>query len=42
VDEIIARTGGSAASVAAQLSELEVDGRVEALAGGRFQQLAAR
>jgi DNA processing protein len=42
VDEIIARTGDSAASVAAQLSELEVDGHVEALAGGRFQQLAAR
>jgi len=42
VDEILARTGTTFASIAAELSSLEIEGRVEALAGGRFQQVAAR
>ena len=37
IDELITRVGGLPAAVAAQLSELEIEGRVEALAGGRFQ-----
>jgi len=40
IDEITARTGRSAAQVAARLAELEVEGRVASLAGGRFQRLA--
>jgi DNA processing protein len=40
LDELIARVGGGPAAVAAQLSELEIEGRVEALAGGRFQAVA--
>jgi DNA processing protein len=40
IDELIARVGGGPATVAAQLSELEIEGSVEALAGGRFQALA--
>jgi DNA processing protein len=39
IDEIIGRTGQAASSIAAQLSELEIDGRVQALPGGRFQQV---
>jgi DNA processing protein len=40
LDQIIARAGGGIASVAAQLAELEVEGRVESLAGGRFQRVS--
>jgi DNA processing protein len=40
IDEITARTGRSAAQVAARLAELEIEGRVASLAGGRFQRLA--
>jgi len=42
IDEIIARTGASASSIATQLSQLEIAGSVEMLAGGRFQQVMAR
>jgi DNA processing protein len=40
LDELIARVGGSTPAVAAQLSALQIEGRVAALAGGRFQALA--
>jgi DNA processing protein len=42
VDEIARATGQSAAQISAQLSQLEVDGRIEPLAGGRFQRVARR
>ena len=42
VDEILARTGTTFASIAAELSSLEIAGRIEALAGGRFQQVVSR
>lgn len=38
VDELVRRTGLGAAEVAATLSRLELEGRVHALPGGRFQQ----
>ena len=41
VDDLTQRTGKSAASVAARLAELEIEGRVAALSGGRFQRTAA-
>lgn len=41
IDELAARTGQGASQVAARLVELEIEGRVASLAGGRFQQLAA-
>ena len=40
VDQVAERTGLSAATVCAQLTQLEVEGRVEALAGGLFQRIA--
>lgn len=40
VDQVAERTGLSAASVGAQLTQLEIEGRVEALAGGLFQRIA--
>jgi len=39
IDEIAERTGLDAATLAALLSRLEIEGRVEALAGGRFQRV---
>ena len=42
IDEIAERTGLDAAKLAALLSRLEVDGRVEALAGGLFQRVESR
>lgn len=39
VDQIASLTGEGAARISALLSRLEVDGRVEALAGGRYQRL---
>jgi len=33
------RTGLAAAAIGAQLSLLEIDGRVDALPGGRFQRI---
>ena len=39
IDEIIARTGQAAPTVAAQLCGLEIDGLVQSLPGGRFQQV---
>jgi DNA processing protein len=41
IDELAERTGQGASQVAARLVELEIEGRVASLAGGRFQQLAA-
>ena len=41
IDQMAERTGMSAASLAAQLSQLEVEGRVETLAGGWFQRVDA-
>lgn len=38
VDELVLLTGLQAAEVAAQLSKLEIDGRVKPLGGGRFQR----
>jgi len=38
LDQLAARTGLPAASLAARLSQLEVDGRVDALPGGLFQR----
>ena len=38
VDELVLLTGLQAADVAAQLSSLEIDGRVKPLGGGRFQR----
>lgn len=40
IDQVAERTGLSAASVGAQLTQLEIEGRVEALAGGLFQRIA--
>jgi DNA processing protein len=39
LDQIMLRTGLSAAACAARLSMLEIDGRVEGLSGGLFQQV---
>lgn len=41
IDQLAERTGLGAASLAAQLSQLEVEGRVQALAGGWFQRVEA-
>lgn len=40
LDEIVERTGGLAAGIAVRLTELEIEGRVASLPGGRFQRLA--
>lgn len=40
VDQVAQRTGLSAATVCAQLTQLEIEGRVEALSGGLFQRIA--
>ncbi len=40
LDELIARTGESAATLSAKLLELELAGRVERLPGQRFQRIA--
>lgn len=42
LDQIAARTGLDAASLAARMSRLELEGRVVALAGGTFQAVTAR
>ena len=42
VDQIAQLTGEGAPAVSAQLSRLEVEGRIEALAGGRYQRLDRR
>ncbi len=39
VDQIALLTGEGAPKISARLSRLEIDGRVEALAGGRYQRL---
>jgi DNA processing protein len=39
LDQIAQRTGAGAARVAAQLTRLEIDGRIAALPGGLFQRL---
>ena len=39
LDELVARTGWSAAQLQAQLMELELDGRVARLPGGAYQRL---
>jgi DNA processing protein len=39
LDELVARTGWSAAQLQAQLMELELDGRVARLPGGMYQRL---
>ena len=39
VDQMAELTGEAAAAISAQLSQLEIEGRIEALAGGWFQQL---
>jgi len=39
VDQIALLTGEGAPGISAQLSRLEVDGRIEVLAGGRYQRL---
>ena len=40
LDELIARTGWSAAELAAKLLDLELAGRIERLPGQRFQRIA--
>ncbi|MDP4608992.1 MAG: DNA-protecting protein DprA, partial [Burkholderiaceae bacterium] len=40
LDQLLERTGMSAATLQAQLFELELDGRVARLPGGLFQQIA--
>lgn len=40
MDEIVQRTGLQVAQIAASLTRLEIEGRVAALPGGRFQRLA--
>jgi len=40
VDEIARATGQSAAEISAELARLEISGRVEPVAGGRFQRVA--
>ena len=40
IDQMAERTGLSAAAVSAQLSRLEVEGRIQPLAGGWFQRIA--
>ena len=42
IDQIAERTGLGAAKLAAQLSRLEIEGRVAALAGGWFQRTESR
>lgn len=42
IDQMAERTGLGAAKLAAQLSRLEIEGRVAALAGGWFQRTQAR
>lgn len=42
VDQIAQLSGEGAPAVSAQLSRLEVEGRIEALAGGRYQRLDRR
>lgn len=42
LDHLAERTGLGAAKLAARLSRLEIEGRVAALAGGRFQRTASR
>ena len=42
MDEIAERTGLDAATLAARLSRLEIEGRVRSLAGGRFQRAEKR
>lgn len=42
IDQIAERTGLGAAKLAAQLSRLEIEGRVAALAGGWFQRTGSR
>jgi DNA processing protein len=42
IDQIAQRSGLDAATLAARLSRLEIEGRVNALAGGRFQRVALR
>jgi len=39
VDRVAQLVGEGAATISAQLSQLEIEGRVQALAGGRFQRL---
>ena len=39
VDQLAGRTGGDAAKVSAELSRLEIEGRIAALPGGHFQRL---
>lgn len=40
IDQIAQRVGGNAASIGAGLARLQIEGRVAAMAGGRFQQIA--
>lgn len=40
LDTLVLRTGSSAAQLAAELSRLELEGRIERLPGGLFRQLA--
>jgi DNA processing protein len=42
IDELVERTGRTAAAIAARLSMLEMRGAVSALAGGLFQRMSAR
>ncbi len=42
LDEIAERTGLDAAKLAALLSRLEIEGKIEAVAGGRFQRVESR
>jgi len=42
LDQLAARTGLDAASLAARMSMLELQGRIVALAGGTFQAVTAR
>jgi DNA processing protein len=41
VDQLAHRTGSAAAAICAGLSQLEIEGRVASIPGGRFQQLKA-
>jgi DNA processing protein len=40
IDQIAQRVGGNAAAIGAGLARLQIEGRVAAMAGGRFQQIA--
>jgi DNA processing protein len=42
IDQLYERTGLGADKLAAQLSRLEIEGRVAALAGGWFQRTTTR